>query len=181
MKFDYVCKDVALTDAMKEACVDKLQRFERYFKAEEEVSCVVRVRIVKDKKEVEVSMSANGFDLRAKSLGDDFYNELDLIAEKLEGQMRKVKTQLAKTTRHNSLSRNLMMEQIADDKEDEDAFEIVRHKTLSLAPMDMDEALARMDALGHRFFIYLDSSTGLVNVLYERDDHGYGVIEVEKQ
>ena len=181
MKFDYVCKDVVLTQAMKNACKDKLERFERYFRTEEDVSCVVRVCIVKDKKEVEVSMMDNGFNLKAKTLGDDFYNELDIIAEKLEGQMRKVKTQIAKLNRHNSLSRNLMMEQIADEKDEEADFEIVRHKTLSLTPMDVEEALARMDALGHRFFIYLDSSTGLVNVLYERDDHGYGVIEVEKQ
>ena len=95
--------------------------------------------------------------------------------------MRKVKTQVAKMTKHNSLSHNLIMEQIADEEADEAALEVVRHKTLSLAPMDMEEALARMDALGHRFFIYLDSSTGLVNVLYERDDHGYGVIEVENK
>ena len=45
--------------------------------------------------------------------------------------------------------------------------------------MDVDEALARMDALGHKFFIYLDSESGKVNVLYERDDGSYGDIEVE--
>ena len=49
----------------------------------------------------------------------------------------------------------------------------------SLTPMDVDEALARMDALGHKFFIYLDSESGKVNVLYERDDGSYGDIEVE--
>ena len=46
--------------------------------------------------------------------------------------------------------------------------------------MDVEEALTRMDALGHSFFIYLDSSTGLVNVLYEREDKGYGVIEIHQ-
>ena len=49
----------------------------------------------------------------------------------------------------------------------------------SLTPMDVDEALARMDALGHKFFIYLDSESGKVNVLYERDDGSYGDIEDE--
>ena len=71
-----------------------------------------------------------------------------------------------------------MMENIPDFENLD--VEIVRHKKLSLAPMDLDEALARMDALGHSFFIYLDSSTGLVNVLYERKDHGYGLIEIDK-
>lgn len=63
---------------------------------------------------------------------------------------------------------------------EEDAAEIVKKKKLSLAPMDLDEALTRMDALGHQFFIYLDSSTDLVNVIYERDDGTYGLIEIDQ-
>ena len=71
-----------------------------------------------------------------------------------------------------------MMDQIQED--DDLDLDIVKKKKLSLAPMDVEEALARMDALGHSFFIYLDSSTGLVNVLYQREDNGYGVIEIER-
>jgi putative sigma-54 modulation protein len=118
--------------------------------------------------------------LRAEVVHEDLYAAMDLAIDKLQGQMRKVKTQIQKSNKKNSLAANILMEQIAADEEDEENFEIVRRKTLNLTPMDVDEALARMDALGHSFFIYLDSSTGLVNVLYEREDHGYGVIEIEK-
>ena len=179
MKFQYVCKDVKMTTAMKQACEDKLSKFEHYF-ASDNVRCTVRVNIVQQNKVVEASISSDGLDLRAKAVDEDFYNALDAISEKLEGQMRKVKTQIQKSNKKNSLAANILMEQIAADEEDEENFEIVRRKTLNLTPMDVDEALARMDALGHSFFIYLDSSTGLVNVLYEREDHGYGVIEIEK-
>lgn len=178
MKFQYVSRDVTLSNTMKEACEEKLGRFDHYFK--EEARATIRIEILKDRKSVEVMILAGDVALRAKDINDDFYNAIDEIAEKLEGQIRKVKTQLSKAKRENSLSRNLLMEQIADDELAEENFEIVRRKTLNLTPMDAEEALARMDALGHHFFIYLDSSTGLVNVLYERDDHGYGVIEIEK-
>ncbi|MFA6829507.1 MAG: ribosome-associated translation inhibitor RaiA [Bacilli bacterium] len=180
MKFQYVCKDVELTSAMKKACEDKLGRFEHYFHSEEEVVGVMRIEIVKGSKFVEATISADNFSMRAKTINDDFYNAVDVLAEKLEGQMRKAKTQLKKATKQNSLRENIMLEQISDDLEDEANFEIVKKKTLSLTPMDADEALARMDALGHNFFIYLDSTTGLVNVLYERENNGYGVIEIEK-
>lgn len=65
---------------------------------------------------------------------------------------------------------------------DEESFNpnVVRRKKLSLTPMDEEEALTRMDALGHSFFIYLDSSSGLTNVIYEREDGGYGVIEIDE-
>ena len=180
MKFHYVSRDVELTGSMKEACEEKLGRFDHYFRGEE-ADATVRIEILQlGRKSVEVTINVGAFVLRAKTLNDDFYNAIDELAEKLEGQMRKVKTQVARSRKANSLGENLLMEQIEAENEDEKDFEIVRHKTLSLTPMDEEEALARMDALGHSFFIYLDSSTGLVNVLYERDDHGYGVIEIEK-
>jgi len=183
MKFDYVCKDVALTPAMKEACEEKLSKFDRYFRSSGEVKCVVTIQILSNRmKAVEAALSTiDGVYLRAKTKNEDFYNALDVLAEKLDGQLRKMKTQLSRLNKQNSLSQNFELEDIKDDEEDAKDFEIVRHKTLSLAPMTVDEALARMDALGHSFFIYLDSTTGLVNVLYEREDHGYGVIEIEKQ
>jgi putative sigma-54 modulation protein len=181
MKFQYVCKDVTLTPSMKESCEEKLAKFERYIKAGE-VNCVVTILIRPNKvKSVEIALDAkNGIYMRAKAKDEDFYNAVDMVVEKLEGQMRKMKTQLAKTNKKNSISENFYLDQILAEEKEEDALSIVRRKSLSLTPMDVDEALARMDALGHSFFIYLDSETGLVNVIYEREDHGYGVIEIEK-
>ncbi len=182
MKFQYVCKDVALTPSMKTTTEEKLAKFERYFRSEGDVSCVVTILIRPNKvKSVEVALDTqDGIYLRAKAKDNDYYNAVDAVVEKLEGQMRKMKTQLAKATKRNSLSENIFLDQIMADEVEAENFEIVRRKSLSLTPMDEEEALARMDALGHSFFIYLDSSTGLVNVIYEREDHGYGVIEVEK-
>ncbi len=180
MKFHYVCKDVILTPAMKEAAEEKLGRLEHYFRSAAEVDVMVTISVRSDRDQaVEAAFVANGFNLRAKASSEDYYDALDLLVDKLEGQLRKVKTQILKTKKHNSLASDILLEQIQSDANEAD-LEIVKRKTLSLAPMDVDEALTRMDALGHSFFIFLNSSTGLVNVLYEREDHGYGVIEIEK-
>ena len=149
MQFNFVSKDVALTPAMRKSVEEKLAKFDNYFSHE----CKAVVTTT-----------------------EDFYNAVDILVEKLEGQMRKVKTQLKKSSKQKSLSENIRLEQI---EEENNAQEIVKRKKLSLTPMDVDEALARMDALGHKFFIYLDSESGKVNVLYERDDGSYGDIEVE--
>lgn len=179
MKFTYVSKDVTITPPMKEMVEDKLKKFNSYFRHDSQVRCVVTIYILPSKmKSVEISISTGGFDLRAKTINEDFYNAVDVLIEKLEGQMRKMKTQLQKVNKQRSLSENILMEQI--EESEEDTIEIVKRKKLSLAPMDVDEALARMDALGHKFFIYLDSSTGKVNVIYERDDGSFGDIEVEE-
>lgn len=180
MKYNYVSRDVSLTDSMKEKVEKTIGHYARYFRNPDSVVVTTRIEVLKnEKKGVEISLDSEETQLRAKVLDGDFYNAVDQIDQKLGKQMRKVKTILGKSKKKESLGKDMLFQEIEDRKGEEGDVEIVRRKTLSLAPMDVDEALARMDALGHNFFIYLDSTTGKVNVLYEREDHGYGVIEVE--
>ena len=62
--------------------------------------------------------------------------------------------------------------------EDENA-QIVRSKSIFLDPITLDEAIKHMEALGHSFYIYLDSDDERVCVVYKRELGGYGLIEVE--
>ncbi|HAL18195.1 MAG TPA: hypothetical protein DCO86_01005, partial [Spirochaetaceae bacterium] len=50
-----------------------------------------------------------------------------------------------------------------------------------LKPMTLDEAITRMEALGHSFFLYLDIDDEEVSVVYKRLDGGYGVIQAENK
>ena len=104
---------------------------------------------------------------------------MDLAIDKLEGQMRKMKT-LVDRNKKKSLTENIRMD-LLKEEDVPSAEEIVKRKKLDLTPMDLDEALTRMEALDHSFFIYLDSATGKINVLYVRQDEGYGVIEINEE
>ena len=67
------------------------------------------------------------------------------------------------------------------DEEIEANDEVVRTKSYLLKPMSIDEAIARMNALGHDFFMYLDEEDDAVSVVYHRHDGGYGVIQAENK
>lgn len=182
MEIKYISKDVSVTPARKSSTEEKLSKFSRYFRNREALHSSVTIKVLSERQvSVEVSRQAGTVYLRAKAIDADYYNAIDKVVEKLEGQRRKRKTQLAKNHKKNkSFNDYFQREEIKDSGLGQADFEVVKRKSLSLAPMDRDEALARRDALGHSFFIYLDSATGLVNVLYERDDHSYGVIEIDK-
>ena len=53
----------------------------------------------------------------------------------------------------------------------------MREKTVELVPMSIDEALGQIDLIGHDFYMFEDSRTGLTNVVYRRKNGGYGVIK----
>ncbi len=179
MKYQIVGRNVKVTKAMEDAIYKKMSRMERYFKDDEDIKCVATICTTRLDQTIEIAINTSNLDLRAKYSGRDFYEALDLCVDRLEGQMRKVKTQLDRTKK-KSLGDNILLEMLKEVDDNDYDGSIVRRKKLKLTPMDEDEALTRMDALGHSFFVYLDSQTGLVNVLYAREDSGYGVIEIDE-
>ncbi len=55
--------------------------------------------------------------------------------------------------------------------------ELVRTKTIDAEEMNLEEAILRMEMLGHTFFLYTDDETGRVALVYKRDQGGYGLLE----
>ena len=55
---------------------------------------------------------------------------------------------------------------------------IVRSKVHNATPMTVDEALSRMELVGHDFYLFLDSATRHPAVVYRRRGYDYGVIRL---
>ena len=45
--------------------------------------------------------------------------------------------------------------------------------------MDLEEAIVQMEMLSHTFFVYKDSETRDVAIVYKRNDGNYGLLEVK--
>ena len=56
---------------------------------------------------------------------------------------------------------------------------LVKTKKFELDPLTVNDAEAYMEALDHNFYVFLNAETGMVNVLYKRNDRNYGLIELE--
>lgn len=53
---------------------------------------------------------------------------------------------------------------------------IIRRKDISVTAMSETEAIEQMELLSHAFFVFFNSDTGGVNILYRRNSGGYGVL-----
>ena len=61
----------------------------------------------------------------------------------------------------------------------EDDIQIVKTKKFAMKPVNPEEACLQMEMLGHNFFVFLNSETEQVNVVYKRKNGTYGLIEPE--
>lgn len=181
MKYQIIGKNIEVTDGIKNAVETKLARMEKYFVINEDVTCRVVVRSYKVGTKIEITIFTPHMDLRAEVANADLYAAVDLAIDKLEGQMRKLKTRMDRSKGGRvSLGKAIAFENFeAIEEEVAEDDQVVRTKSKYLDPMTVDEAIIRMEAIGHPFFLYLDEEDDRISVVYEREDGGYGIFQAE--
>ena len=180
MKYQIIGKNIEVTEGIKEALLKKLRRMDKYFVINDDVECRAVVRTYKTGQKVEITIFTKMMDFRAEVIDNDLYAAFDLAIDKLEGQMRKLNTRLDRRNK-DGLGKSIAFENFEAEKEEAESDEIVRTKSYLLSPMSMEEAITRMEALGHDFFMYLDIDDDMISVLYRRDNGGLGIIQAENK
>lgn len=180
MKLNIHGKNLTITDAMFDRTTKKLSFLEKYFNIEPETVANVVVKAVGNGIKLEVTIFTKVGVLRAEVPHEDYYAAVDLALDKLEDQIRRQKTRLSR--KHKEKLSKAFLELIEKDeltnKADEKAI-LVRTKSIDAQEMDVQEAIMKMEMLNHSFFVYTDSETKTVSVVYKRLDGGYGCLETE--
>ncbi len=183
MKYQIIGKQITITEGIDSQIRKKLSRMDKYFLINEDVTCRAVCSAKKARAKVEITIFIPAMTLRAEVEHEDLYAAVDLAIDKLQGQMRKLKTRMDRTNSKISLGKAIAFENFEAEKEEKDTFKnddvVVRAKSYYLESMSIDEAITRMDALGHNFFLYLDEDDDRISVVYVRNDGGYGVIQAE--
>lgn len=181
MKHQIIGKNIEVTPGIEAAVKKKLGKMDKYFIITDDVTCRTVVRSYKTGAKVEVTIFTKMMNFRAEVTDKDLYAAVDVAIDKLEGQMRRLKTRLDRRNGGQGLGESIVIENIEDDTEKPFNDQIVRIKSIYLTPMSVEEAITRMTALGHEFFVYLDEEDNLVSVLYRRIDGGFGIIQAENK
>ena len=160
MKINYVARKVNLRDNFKERVEKKLAKLSKIFSEDAEATVVVTLE--KNRQTVEITIKDNSMVYRAESTMLEMNDALDKVVDLLTRQLRKHKTRLAKRIKSASLD-DLVIETPDDFSEDEE--------------ISVEEAILQMEMIGHKFFMFTNSETGDINVVYTRNDGAYGLLE----
>lgn len=164
---------VKITESIKEYIEEKLSKLSKYFDENSDIDVIVKVRVRGDEQIIEVTVPTKLFMIRAEESNEDLYAAIDLVQKKLEGQIRKNKTKLAK--RYRDKKGYVLLEETKEEKE-EDVSPIVRRKEVEYKPMDEEEAILQMELTEHDFFVFKNVKEKCTSVVYKRKDGTYGII-----
>ena len=172
-------KNLDVPDHVRRYTERKLARLERFLDDRSDALVELSVeqhRSAANSHIVEVTLVIDGKTLRTHAAGATHRAGVDEVVDKLE--RRAVDHREKPRIRARPDEEKALLRQIADGTADTARDRhIVKTKRFAIEPMFEEDALARMEELGHQFFVYVDAESERVHILYRRDDGNYGLIE----
>ena len=173
MKIEIVARNYEVNEHLRKVTEQKLDKLDKYF--DEEASAKVSFKKQAQSLTTEVMLDYCGRLVRATASSDNFYDNLDIVIPKLEGQIRKYRTRFDKHNK-NAAFREAAVYALNENNAKQN---VVKEKKFRLSPMTVDEAAEEMELLGHSFYVFLEAKSNTVQVLYKRNDGDLGLIEPE--
>ena len=171
MKVTITAKKLNISQAFTDYAEQKLDaKLDRFFPEEAEAKITLSER--REQIVLEITVSFGGIIYRAEEAAKDKNDALDVTVDRIIRQIRKHKTKVEKNLRENAFAG------LAPEPEETD-YEVIRYKNFRMKPMSVEEAILQMNLLGHNFFMFKNANTGIVNVVYKRDEGNYAVLVPE--
>lgn len=185
MRTHVKARNLDLTERLRAQVDRKLRRLERIAHPDAEVDLELigtSARAADAANVAEVTLVSNGTVVRSTSTGATPIAALDALLDKLERQVIRLR-QRPRSVRERQADETVAVlarearGTVGHDEAAATGPAVVETKRFDIEPMFQEDAIGRMEELGHAFFVFLNAETNTICVLYRRSDGNYGVIE----
>jgi putative sigma-54 modulation protein len=180
-------KNYEVPERIREYAARKIGRLERLLDDRSDATIELSVeqhRSVQDSHIVDVTLVIDGQTLRSSSAGPTHKAGIDTVVDKIErravshretSRVRKSTETVRGAGADGGVAQGAA-KRTARDVEAGRA-QVVKIKRFHIEPMFEEDAVTRMEELGHEFFVFVNAEDERVAILYRRRDGDYGLIE----
>ena len=160
-----------VSQEIKDAAIQKISKLEKYFSKANDAQ--ITMSHEKKLQVIEVTIPLKGTTVRAEETAESMNTAIDKVVDVLERQILKHKNKLIQKHRGQGALKSEFLDTYTKDNE----ITILKSDRMADKPMDPEEACMEMDLLGQKFYVFRNSETEQVNVVYKIKDDTYGHIE----
>ncbi|MES0361300.1 MAG: ribosome-associated translation inhibitor RaiA [Anaerolineales bacterium] len=176
-------RNMEVTDRLTDYVTKKVSKLDRYLnnidEAHVDLAYAKSARSASDRQVAQLTIRGKGFILRSEERADDIYSALDTALDRMQRRIERYKGKRNRGRGDGRSAAEVVPYPEIEDEESELPL-IARRKHFVVSPIDESEAIEQMILLGHEdFFVFFNSATETINVLYRRRDGTYGLIEPE--
>lgn len=187
MELQIFSKNVVLSPLLENYVRQKLQKLVRHMPTITEGKVEIleeRAKSPDQRFNVQITLTSGGVLLRTEERARTLRTAVDSAVRTLDRQIERYKGRLYEKGRGLSPVRNPSVHKELTEEAARSDYggglpTIVKVKRFAIKPMSVDEAVEQMELLGHSFFLFVNSETGSISLLYRRNDGNYGLIEPE--
>ena len=174
MQTSVTFKNLDSSENLKSYVRNKLNRLDKLLDNLAEANVVLLVE--KFRHIAEINIIGDRLTITGKEETGDMYSAIDIVMDKLEKQIKKNKQKIKKRrVGLRAISKEIMDEDI--NPGDDEVEKQVRVKNIEYKPMDIEEAVMQMSLVKYNFLVFTNARTEKINVLYQRNDGHYGLIQ----
>ena len=171
-------KNYEVPEAVRGYAERKLARLERYLDDRSDATVELSVeqhRSGSDSHIVEVTLLIDGKPLRGRAAAASHKVGIDDVLDKIERRAVDYRETSRVRKSPDTVRGGRAEPPLARDPED--VGRVVKVKRFAIEPMFAEDAVARIEELGHAFFVFVDAESERIAILYRRQDGDFGLIE----
>lgn len=182
MNINITFKQFEPSEHIKKYARRRFEKILKFLSNQEDITEVnVTMSVDKFRQKVEAVITSGQMHVTANEESEDMYSSIDMVLDKVESQLRKVREKSKEHRRKGSGKgqQPVRMDYISYKQGESGERErtIVSRDHYEPKPMDVDEAAMQLDNLNYEFLVFLNADTERVNVIYRRKNDDFGLID----
>jgi putative sigma-54 modulation protein len=173
MNIAFYFKNFEPSTGLRDYASKRFDKLSKYMENSGNAEVVVTLLVEKTRQIADVIIDADAMHISAHERSDDMYSTIDMITDKLEAQLRKMREKM-KDRRKTSGEVTMGVVSFTEAGK---VHSIEESDKYNPKPMGVEEAAEQLDALEYEFLVFLNSETDRINVIYKRKNHDYGLID----
>jgi len=177
MELQITGKNIKLTPAVRKYIEQKLDKISRHLPKISDSKIELTEEKAKSPQQrfaVRITVKSGRTVLRSENKGGNLTEAIDKGVATMDRQIEHYKGKLYNKRQGSSLAKNEL-----DQEAETVPPNVVKVKRFPVKPMSIAEAVDQMELLGHDFFLFFRADTEEINLLYQRKDGNYSLIEPE--